>query len=117
MDDIDTAEYVRRISELNQIKDRYQFTTSVKPRLEEDVFLWDFIRDDQYSNGKEKNVLNEIIKTLTLPFSLEFNTLLQIMEVEESWQKLRYSKILVQNKIINSKSAEVSVKNNEKVFN
>ena len=41
-------------------------------------------------------------KDVTIP---ECDTLLRIMECEESWQKLKYSKILVQNKIINPKSA------------
>ena len=51
MDDIDTEEYVKRIHELNEIKDRYEFTTSVQPRLDPQIFIWDFIRDEEYRNG------------------------------------------------------------------
>merc|ERR1719233_1266421 len=39
-------------------------------------------------------------------YKIECETFLEIMETEKAWEKLRYSKILIQNHIINFKSAE-----------
>merc|ERR1719193_468177 len=39
-------------------------------------------------------------------YKIECETFLEIMETEKAWEKLRYSKILIQNQIINFKSAE-----------
>lgn len=85
MEDLDTEEYVRRIKELNAIKDSYEFSTSIAARISPDLALWSFLRDEQYS--KEADVF------------------VRIMETEQSWEKLRYSKILVKNQIINFNSA------------
>ena len=47
--------------------------------------LWNFLREEEFSN--------------------EADTFIRIMETEQSWDKLRYSQILVRNQIINFKSA------------
>jgi len=85
MEELDTEEYIRRIKALNKIKDAYEFTTSSQSRISPNLLLWNFLRDDEYSR--------------------ESDTFIRIMETEQSWDKLRYSKILIQNQIINFKSA------------
>lgn len=83
--ELETEEYIRRIQALNSIKDRYEFTTSSSPKISPDLLLWNFIRDERYR--------------------LESSVFMEVMETEKSWEKLRYSKILIQNHIINFTSA------------
>ncbi|XP_023348177.1 uncharacterized protein LOC111716896 [Eurytemora carolleeae] len=84
--DPDTEEYVRRIQTLNSIKDRYNFTTTLKSKISPDLMLWNFIRDEEYK--------------------VESSSFIEIMEAEKSWEKLRYSKILIQSHIVNFNSAQ-----------
>ena len=85
MEELDTEEYIKRIKSLNRIKDNYEFTTSSTARIHPNLLLWNFLRDEE--------------------FSREADTFVRIMETENSWDKLRYSKILIQNQILNFKSA------------
>ena len=85
MEELDTEEYVKRIKALNRIKDGYEFSTSSNARIHPNLLLWNFLRDEE--------------------FAREADTFVRIMETEQSWDKLRYSKILIQNQIINFKSA------------
>ena len=85
MEELDTEEYIKRIKALNRIKDSYEFSTSSSARIHPNLLLWNFLRDEE--------------------FSREAETFVRIMETEQSWDKLRYSKILIQNQIINFKSA------------
>ena len=85
MEELDTEEYIKRIKSLNKIKDSYEFSTSSTARIHPNLLLWNFLRDEE--------------------FSREADTFIRIMETEQSWDKLRYSKILIQNQIIDFKSA------------
>ena len=85
MEELDAEEYIKRIKALNRIKDSYEFSTSSTARIHPNLLLWNFLRDED--------------------FSREAATFVRIMETEQSWDKLRYSKILVQNQILNFKSA------------
>ena len=73
MEELDTEEYIRRIKALNKIKDGYEFTTSSQSRISPNLLLWNFLRDEE--------------------FKLEADTFIRIMETEQSWDTLRYSKI------------------------
>ena len=85
MEELDTEEYIKRIRALNRIKDSYEFSTSSTARIHPNLLLWNFLRDEE--------------------FSREAETFVRIMETEQSWDKLRNSKILIQNQILNFKSA------------
>ena len=85
MEELDTEEYIKRIRALNRIKDSYEFSTSSTARIHPNLSLWNFLRDEE--------------------FSREAETFVRIMETEQSWDKLRNSKILIQNQILNFKSA------------
>ena len=79
MEELDTDEYIRRIKALNAIKDQYEFTTSIqvtylyddetlqltlitdqcrilqpfivfKARISPDLLLWNFLREEEFSN-------------------------------------------------------------------
>ena len=85
MEELDTEEYIKRIRALNKIKDSYEFSTSSSARIHPNLLLWNFLRDEE--------------------FSREADTFVRIMETEASWDKLRFSKILIQNQIVDFKSA------------